>query len=130
MVYKVSSLVAGVFLLASIGVKAGPGMSSDGRSSRAICSSCHRTMPLRNDGNNNLHGPVAARCSGSGLPPAMSSASSPPSDLPQNSIPLSPPSPGSAKCSVPQSAASLPEQIVLNPGPIREKSSKQNPSNV
>ena len=121
MVYKVSSPVAGVFLLASIGVKAGPGMSSDGRSSRAICSSCHRTMPLRNDGNIKLHGPIAARCSGSGLPPVLFSTSSPPPDSSQNALPTSSPNPGSTDCSAPQPAGPLPEQLVLNPGPIGVK---------
>ena len=46
-------------------------MSSISRFTTASCPVCGRSMPIRKDGNIWLHGPTSARCSGSGLPPAV-----------------------------------------------------------
>ena len=69
----------------------------DGRSRFGYCSVCAMQRQIRSDGNVRLHGPVAYRCPGSGLPPRTvppplppSQPSSPSSESPPNSEILNP----------------------------------------
>ena len=80
-------------------------MSEDFCSSSGTCSSCAKLMPIRRDGKVRVHGPVASRCPGSGLIPAVTSPPSPPVLPPTSSI-------GNGRS---------PDSEVLNPGRVNFK---------
>ena len=80
-------------------------MSEDFRSSSGTCSPCAKLMPIRRDGKVRVHGPVASRCPGSGLIPAVRSPPSPPLLPPTSSI-------GNGRS---------PDSEVLNPGRVNFK---------